>query len=33
MLGIRFHTPAMPTSSAERGAFDYCVSDVVFITE
>ncbi|HEY3495303.1 MAG TPA: hypothetical protein VGK73_11480, partial [Polyangiaceae bacterium] len=33
MLGIRFHTPAMPKGSAAKGAFNYCVKDFRFITQ
>jgi hypothetical protein len=33
LLGIRFHTPSVPKGSASRGAFNYCVRNLTFITQ
>lgn len=33
MVGIGFHTPAVARGSSAKGLFDYCVSDVTFLTQ
>lgn len=33
ILGVQFHTPAMPAAATAKGDFNYCVKELKFITQ